>query len=321
VRLVVGQALAVLFVLAFSPLYRGVLERWRARLFFRVGPPIIQPYRDLRKWFSKELVRSERATWVSALAPVVYFCAPLIVALLIPVLTRRPLPLAFMADMLGGGFVLGAGGFFLLLHALDTGSPYAGLATSRIRLVGVFVEPLITLIVFAAATVAASTIPFVVNATLAQPRWLASPAHVILMVAWFLFWIAETGRIPVDNPGSTAELSLIDPGRVFGHFMAKLGAKFRRAGYRFGGVGMNWTAVERPGVERDPKPPRGIGDFIEPGPGWRRRDIRIARHRSGGRVKHRGRVAHRARHHVFDYESVDEVAGHRCKRIAPARRL
>jgi len=213
--LIAAQVAAVGFVLGFSPFYRGVLERLRARLFFRVGPPVIQPYRDLRKWFAKELVRSERTTWVSAIAPVVYFSAPLIVAMLIPVLTRGPLPLAFMADMLGGGFVLGAGGFFLLLHALESGSPYAGLGASRVRLVGVFTEPLVTLLVFAAASVGRSTVPFVVNATLASSRWALSAAHVLILIAWFLFWIAETGRIPVDNPTSTAELSLIDPARVF----------------------------------------------------------------------------------------------------------
>jgi formate hydrogenlyase subunit 4 len=215
VQLVAAQALAVAFVLGFAPLYRGILERLRARLFFRVGPPVVQPYRDLRKWFAKEYLRSERASWISALAPLVYFCAPIIVTMLIPALTRSPLPLAFMADMLGGGFVLSAGGFFLLLHALDSASPYSGLGTSRIRLIGVFIEPLIVLVVFAAAAVGASTIPFAVNAAIAEPRWLISPAHVALLAAWFLFWIGETGRIPVDNPSSTSELSLIDPARVF----------------------------------------------------------------------------------------------------------
>ena len=214
-RLIAAQVVAVAFVLLFAPMYRGVLERLRARFFFRVGPPIVQPWRDLRKWFHKEIVRSEAATWLSGVAPIVYFCAPLIVAMLIPVLTRNPLPLAFMADMLGGGFVLGAGGFFLLLHALDTASPFAVLGVSRIRLVGVFGEPLIVLIVFGASAMGRSTIPFVVNAALGSRPWLAAPAHVLLLVAWFLFWIAETGRIPVDNPGSTAELSMIDPARVF----------------------------------------------------------------------------------------------------------
>ncbi len=214
-RLVGAQALAVCFVLLCAPLYRGVLERLRARLFCRVGPPVLQPYRDLRKWFSKETVRTERATALSALAPIVYFCGPVIVTMLIPVLTRSPLPLAFMADMLGGGFILGASGFFLLLAALDSASPYATLGVSRIRLVGVFAEPVITLVVFAAAAAAGSTIPFVVNATFTSAPWIGSAAHIVVLVAWFLFWITETGRIPIDNPSSTSELSLIDPARTF----------------------------------------------------------------------------------------------------------
>ena len=91
----------MLFVLLFAPLYQGYLERLRARLFLRVGPPLVQPFRDQRKWSSKGTVRGTHTTWVSAIAPTIYFCAPLIVAILMPVLTRNPLPLAFMADMLG----------------------------------------------------------------------------------------------------------------------------------------------------------------------------------------------------------------------------
>jgi formate hydrogenlyase subunit 4 len=213
--LIVAQVAQVAFVLAFAPLYRGILERLRARAAFRVGPPVMQPYRDLRKWFRKQTVRSASATWVSDVAPLVYFLAPVTVALLIPVLTAFPLPLAFMGDMLGGGFILSAGGFWLLLAALDSSSPFAALGVSRIRLVGVFTEPLVVLAVFAAAAVGGATIPFVVNVRLASAAWRWSPAHLLLLVAWFLFVVAETGRIPVDNPTSTQELSLIDPARVF----------------------------------------------------------------------------------------------------------
>ena len=159
----------MLFVLLFAPLYQGYLERLRARLFLRVGPPLVQPFRDQRKWSSKGTVRGTHTTWVSAIAPTIYFCAPLIVAILMPVLTRNPLPLAFMADMLGGGgCILTAGGFFLLA-ALDAGSPFATLGASRIRLVGVFTEPLI---IFAAAAVGRSTNPFAVNAALGRAPWL-----------------------------------------------------------------------------------------------------------------------------------------------------
>jgi formate hydrogenlyase subunit 4 len=213
--LVLAQVAAVAFVLLLAPLYKGVLDRLRARAAFRVGPPVVQPYRDLRKWFAKETVRSGNATWVSAWAPVFYFIAPVIVAMLIPVLTAFPLPLAFMGDMLGGGFILTAGGFWLLLAALDNGGPFSALGTSRIRLVGVFAEPLVVLAIFVAAAVGGTTIPFVVNAHFGAAPWRWSAVHGLELVAWFLFVVAETGRIPVDNPGSAQELSLIDPGRTF----------------------------------------------------------------------------------------------------------
>jgi formate hydrogenlyase subunit 4 len=212
---VFAQVLAVGYVLLLSPLLRGILERLKARLMFRVGPPITQPYRDLAKWWIKERLRTEESTWISSLVPVAYFVAPLLVASLIPVLTAFPLPLAFMGDMLAGGFILGGAGLLLLLAALDAGSPFTGLGVSRVRLVGVFSEPLAFLAVFAASGVAGTTIPFVVNRTLAGTPWLFSPTHGLLILAWLLLLIAEAGRIPVDNPSSAQELSLIDPARTF----------------------------------------------------------------------------------------------------------
>ncbi|MCY0886320.1 MAG: NADH-quinone oxidoreductase subunit H [Firmicutes bacterium] len=209
------QLAQVLFVLGFAPLLRGLLERYKARLAGRPGPPVWQPYRDLRKWWHKETVRTQSSTWIAGFAPVTYFLAPLVVTLLIPALTAFPLPLAWMGDMLAGGMILGAGGLSLLLAALDAGSVYPALGVSRIRLIGVFTEPLALLVVFGAASAAGATIPFVVNRTLTGPAWRFSPTHVLLVVAWFLLLIAETGRIPVDNPSSTQELSLIDPARTF----------------------------------------------------------------------------------------------------------
>jgi len=213
--MIAAQVCAVLFVLALAPLHRGILERFKARLMFRQGPPIRQPYRDLRKWFAKERLRSSYATWLSGFAPIAYFIAPLLVASMIPVLTNFPLPFAFTGDMLGAGFVLGGAGLFLLLAAFESGSAFATIGVSRIRLVAVFTEPIAFLAVFAASASAHATIPFVVNQVFNHSPWLWSPTHVLLMLAWFLLLLAETGRIPVDNPSSAQELSLIDPARTF----------------------------------------------------------------------------------------------------------
>ncbi|OLZ10518.1 respiratory chain complex I subunit 1 family protein [Sulfobacillus thermosulfidooxidans] len=211
----VAQLIQVLFVLGFSPLLKGIMDRYKARLAGRYGPPIWQPYRDLRKWMHKETIRTTQTSWVSEWAPVFYFIAPLIVAMLIPVLTTFPLPFAWMGDMLAGGMILGGGGIALLFAALDSGSVYPVLGVSRIRLIATFTEPLALLLVFIAAQAAGATIPFVVNQTLGSPPWEFSPAHILIIVGWFLFLIAESGHIPVDNPSTAQELSMIDPGRTF----------------------------------------------------------------------------------------------------------
>lgn len=209
------QAFAVFFVLAFAPLLRGILERYRARLASRHGAPIWQPYRDLWKWFHKETVRSRHSSWISEWAPITYFVAPLLVTMLIPVLTTFPLPFAWMGDMLGGGMILAAGGLTLLFVALDSASVYPVLGTSRMRLISIFAEPLSLLLVFIAASAATSTIPFVVNQTLSSSHWFLTPAHLLVVVGWFLLILAEAGRIPIDNPSTSQELSMIDPGRTF----------------------------------------------------------------------------------------------------------
>lgn len=215
VNLYLAQALQVIFVMLFAPLLRGLLERYRARLAGRHGPPIWQPYRDLWKWAHKETVRSQETSPLSEWSPIVYFLSPILVTMLIPVLTAFPLPFAWMGDMLAGGMILAGGGFFLLLVALDSGSVYPALGVSRIRLIGTFTEPLALFLVFIAATAAHATIPFVVNQTLVSPPWVFTPAHILVMVGWFLLLIAETGRIPVDNPSTSQELSMIDPARTF----------------------------------------------------------------------------------------------------------
>ncbi len=214
-NLYVAQGLQIFFVLGFSPLLKGIMERYRARVAGRHGPPVWQPYRDLWKWSHKETVRSHETSFISEWAPIAYFIAPLLVAMLIPVLTAFPLPFAWMGDMLAGGMILGAGGVALLLAALDSGSVYPALGVSRIRLIAAFTEPLSLLLVFIAASAAKTTIPFIVNQTLSAPSWLFTPAHLFIVVGWFLLLLAEAGRIPVDNPSTSQELSMIDPARTF----------------------------------------------------------------------------------------------------------
>ena len=152
-----------------------------------------------------------RCSWIFRLTPFVVFITPIFVALLIPVLTDYPLFFAFMGDMLGGGFILALGGFFATLAAIDTGNPYGPMGASRTRMVGFLAEPVFMIVFFTVSFIAGSTIPYIV-----QKHWVTplanffEPAHILMLLAFLMLVIAETGRIPVDNPSGHFELAMID---------------------------------------------------------------------------------------------------------------
>jgi formate hydrogenlyase subunit 4 len=203
--------LQILFVLAFAPLYAGVISRLKEIVQSKRGPSIFQPYRDLWKLFHKDEVVSSETTWIFRVTPYLVFITPIFVTVLIPVLTDYPLAFAFMGDMLAGGFFLGIGGFFAALAAVDTGNPYGPMGASRTRMVGFLAEPVFMIVFFTVSFVAQSTIPFIV-----QQKWVEnaaaffSPDHVLLLVAFLMLILAEGGRIPVDNPSGHFELAMID---------------------------------------------------------------------------------------------------------------
>ena len=207
--------LQVLVVLAFAPLVTGVINRLKEVVQSKRGPSVVQPYRDLWKLFHKDEVVSEESSWIFRATPYVVFIAPLFVTLLIPVLTSYPLFFAFMADMVGGGFVLALGGFFASLAAVDAANPYGAMGASRTRMVGFLAEPVFIIVFFTVSFTANSTIPYIV-----QKHWVSSPAaflepsHILLMAAFFMLILAEKGRIPVDNPSGPFELAMIEESKA-----------------------------------------------------------------------------------------------------------
>lgn len=210
---VAPQIAQLAFILLVSPLIKGILDRWKEFVQGKRGPSIFQVYRDLRKLFVKETVLPEGAGVLYRVAPYVYFAAPLIVAMLIPVLTSYPLFMAFAGDMMAGGFILGLATFALLTGATAGASPYGGIGSTRARFVSMSVEPALIVILFAVSFTAHATIPFIVNQTLQKLAW--SPVHLLLIAAFFGVLLAETGRIPVDNPSSHREFSMIDHNRAY----------------------------------------------------------------------------------------------------------
>lgn len=200
-------AQTILFVGA-APLFASWIKRVKCRLQNRRPPPLLQPYRDLRRLLGKEILLAHTASPVFRVAPYVVFGTVVMAASVIPLLVVH-IPMAAMADaiVLVGLFALGR--FFLALAGLDVGTPFGGMGASREMTVAALAEPAMLMVIFTLAMVAASTnLSTVIQHMLTQELALR-PSLLFALLALILVGIAETGRIPVDNPATHLELTMI----------------------------------------------------------------------------------------------------------------
>jgi formate hydrogenlyase subunit 4 len=212
------QAFQVLTVLLGGPLVSGVIAHFEARLQGRRGPRILQPYYDIAKLFRKEQLLPRQASWVFLAAPIVAMGCYLVVPMLIPVLTTYGLPLGYMGDILGGGFILALGSFVVSLAAAESGGPYAQLGSSRAMTFGALIEPTVLFVVFAVALITSTDLPYALAATVrSSANEIVRPSHVLAAVAFFLVVLADTGRIPVETHSGTLEFGMIDEARTLEH--------------------------------------------------------------------------------------------------------
>jgi formate hydrogenlyase subunit 4/hydrogenase-4 membrane subunit HyfE len=212
------QVLQVVTVLALAPLVSGVIARVEARIQQRRGPRVLQPYFDILKLLRKETVLPAPAGPVFRAAPYVSFAGYATVPLLIPVLTSFGLPLGYMGDILAGGLILGMAGFAISLAAIDSGSPYAQLGSSRLRSFGALNEPTVIFVIFVVALTTHTDLPYVLGATLrGSAMEVVRPSHLLIVAAFFMLVLTETGRIPVESHGGTLEFGQIEEARVVEH--------------------------------------------------------------------------------------------------------
>jgi formate hydrogenlyase subunit 4 len=212
------QALQVITIVAAAPGISGVIARVESRLQGRRGPRIFQPYYDLAKLFRKEALAPEGASWFFLAAPLAAFTCYLTVPLLIPVLTSYPLPLGYMGDILGGGFILSLASFCVAVAALETGSPYAQLGASRAKTFAAITEPVVLFVVFTVALLTATDLPYALAATVrSSAGQIIRPAHLLAAAALFMVILYETGRIPVETHTGTSEFGMIEEARPFEH--------------------------------------------------------------------------------------------------------
>jgi formate hydrogenlyase subunit 4 len=202
------QLLQMTLVIAVAPLLTGLVRATKARLLRRRGPPLIQPYRDLIRLARKEAVVADTASWLFRFVPYLVFAATWVAAALVPTFATGLL-FSWSADLIAIIALLGAARFFLALAGLDVGTSFGGLGSSREALFGALAEPAMIVIVFTLALVAGSTQLSTVAAYMVLSNVGLRVSLGVALVALIIVALAENGRIPVDNPATHLELTMV----------------------------------------------------------------------------------------------------------------
>jgi len=208
-----AQVLHVLLMLAAAPLVTGLIRTVKARLLGRVGPPVLQPWRDLARLARKQPVLAENASWLFAGAPAVAFTATLAAAALVPSfalgMTTAPL-----ADLLVIAGLLTVARCALGLTGMDVGTAFGGIGSSREMMFAVFAEPALLLVIFTLSLLAGSTNLDVVAGALHDGALGLRVSLGLGLIAMLAIAVAENGRIPVDNPATHLELTMVHEAMV-----------------------------------------------------------------------------------------------------------
>lgn len=202
-------------LLAVSPLLVGLIRKVKARFQLRRGARVFQPYADLAKLFRKQPVISTTASWIFTATPYIVFASTLSAGLLVPTFISQT-PMNFAGNIIALVYLFALGTFFLILAGLDAGSAFGGMGSSREAIVASLTEPAMMLSIFAIALTAGSTnLSTVVHKTALMEGIVTDPSpHLMAFAALFIVALAETGRVPVDNPATHLELTMIHEGMV-----------------------------------------------------------------------------------------------------------
>jgi formate hydrogenlyase subunit 4 len=205
----VSAIFQIIIILALSPILSGIIKKTNAFFQIRKGPSIFQPYYDIAKLLKKDSVISQNVSWIFHAAPIISFAAVMTAGLLIPIYITS-LPFGFAGDLIAVVYLFALARFFTALASLDAGSSFGGMGGSREMFVAAMVEPALMLSIFAVALNVGSTNLSYISQTLSGMGLDAlSPYQILAFVALFIITIAETGRIPVDNPSTHLELTMI----------------------------------------------------------------------------------------------------------------
>ena len=213
IRDFISQGAEMLLVLLLAPLLTGFVRKVKARLLRRQGPPLLQPYRDLIRLMRKDVVLAESASWLFRVIPYLIFAATWVAAALVPTF-RSGLLFSWSADLIAIIALLGSARFFLALAGLDVGTAFGGIGSSREVMIASLAEPAMLMIVFTLALVAGSTQLSTMAAYMGAGVIGLRVSLGLALLALIMVAIAENARIPIDNPATHLELTMVHEAMV-----------------------------------------------------------------------------------------------------------
>lgn len=206
-----SMLLQIVVVLLAAPLLSGIIKKMKAMIQHRKGAPILQLYFDLFKLFRKDVVISETASWIFTAAPYIYFVSVLGAIIFVPVIPQL-FSYSFFGDAILVVYLLALSRFFLTLAALDTGSTFGGMGSSREMVISSLMEPSLIIVVFTLAAsprVQSTGFQAMYEGSAELGSGIISPVYLLLLAAVVIVLIAETARIPVDDPATHLELTMV----------------------------------------------------------------------------------------------------------------
>lgn len=206
----------IIFICLIAPFMTGVIKKLKAKVQHKIGASVFQPYYDIVKLLKKDIVVSSTSSWIYNIAPYVYFITSLVAVSCLPVVCQLT-GFTFYTDLLIIVYLLVTGRIFMALAGLDTGSAFGGMGSSREMLVSALVEPALFIIIITVSsrTDIASTNVSYIYAYLSEHTGTAfTPMNILLFCGMFMILIAETSRIPVDDPSTHLELTMVHEAMV-----------------------------------------------------------------------------------------------------------
>ena len=207
------QGLQMALVIALAPVLTGAVRKVKARLMRRRGASILQPWRDILRLMRKEVVLADNASWLFRVAPYAIFAATWVAAALVPTFATG-LQFSWTADLIAIVALLGSARFFLALAGMDIGTAFGGLGSSREMMIATLAEPAMLLITFSLALIAGSTQLSTIAEVMASPAVGLRVSLGMALVAMVMVALAENARIPVDNPATHLELTMVHEAMV-----------------------------------------------------------------------------------------------------------